>query len=326
MPKWQYTKGLHDLGDGCFAWLQPDGSWGFSNAGLIEESGETLLVDTLFDLKLTREMLDAMRAAVPAARTIGRLVNTHSNGDHTFGNQLVKDAEIIASGACAEEMKERPAEELANMERNWRALGPGAAFLHEAMGRKFKWDDVVNTLPTRTFDGELKLAVGNKEVLLKVVGPAHTRGDLLVHVPNDRTVFTGDILFVQGHPVLWAGPVDNWVAACDQILAWDVETVVPGHGPITDKSGVRAMKDYLLYIKAEARKRFDAGMPFAVAARDISLDRFAGWGDAERIVVNVASLYREFGATESPAVLDLFGEMGRLHAELKAKAAHGHAH
>ena len=55
-----------------------------------------------------------------------------------------------------------------------------------------------------------------------------------------------DILFVEGHPVLWAGPVDNWVAACDQILAWDVETVVPGHGPITDKTGVQAMKDYLL--------------------------------------------------------------------------------
>jgi glyoxylase-like metal-dependent hydrolase (beta-lactamase superfamily II) len=326
MSKWQYTKGLHDLGNGCFAWLQPDGSWGFSNAGLVEDSGQTLLVDTLFDLELTREMLDAMRAAVPAARSIGRLVNTHSNGDHTFGNQLVKEAEIIASRACAEEMKERPAEELAAMQRNWRSLGPGGAFLHEAMGSKFKWDDVVNTLPTRTFDSELKLAVGDKEVLLKVVGPAHTRGDVLVHVPKDRTVFTGDILFVEGHPVLWAGPIDNWVAACDQILAWDVETVVPGHGPITDKSGVQAMKDYLLYIKAEARKRFDSGMPVAAAARDISLDRFAGWGDAERIVVNVASLYREFGAKDLPGVLDLFGEMGRLHAELKAKVVHGHAH
>src|SRR6202008_3164676 len=105
-------------------------------------------------------------------------------------------------------------------------------FLHEAMGRKFKWDDVVNTLPTRTFDDELKLDVGDKEGLLKVVGRADTRGDVRAHAPKDRTVFTGDIRFVQGHPVLWAGPVDNWVAACDQILAWDVETVGPGDGPI----------------------------------------------------------------------------------------------
>ena len=54
MAKWQYTKGLHDLGNGCFAYLQPDGSWGWSNAGLIADRDQTLLVDTLFDLKLTR--------------------------------------------------------------------------------------------------------------------------------------------------------------------------------------------------------------------------------------------------------------------------------
>ena len=212
------------------------------------------------------------------------------------------------------------------MQRNWRQLGEAGAFLHEVMGSKFKWDDVKNTPPTRVFEDELRLKVGDKEVLLKNVGPAHTRGDILVHVPQDRTVFTGDILFVEGHPVLWAGPVDNWVAACDRILAWDVETVVPGHGPITDKRGVQAMKDYLLYIKQEARKRFDAGMPVFAAARDIALDRFAGWGDPERMVVNVASLYREFGSTQPLDTTQLFGEMGRLHAELKDKAApHAHA-
>src|SRR5262249_38139812 len=163
---------------------------GWSNAGLIADRDQTLLVDTLFDLALTREMLDAMRAAVPSARSIGRLVNTHANGDHTFGNQLVADAEIIASRACAEEMKERPVEEAGAMKRNWPQLGEAGAFRHEVMGSKFKWDDVRNTLPTRVFDAELRLEVGDKEVVLKTVGPAHTRGDVLVHVPKDRTVFT----------------------------------------------------------------------------------------------------------------------------------------
>ena len=97
MPKWQFTKGLHDLGNGGYAWLQPDGGWGYSNSGLIVDQGENLLVDTLFDLAHTREMLDAFRASVPAAKRIGTLVNTHSNGDHTFGNQLVSGARILAS-------------------------------------------------------------------------------------------------------------------------------------------------------------------------------------------------------------------------------------
>ena len=63
--KWTYEKGLHDLGNGCWAWLLPDGSWGWSNAGLIADGEESLLVDTLFDLPLTAEMLVAMRDAVP---------------------------------------------------------------------------------------------------------------------------------------------------------------------------------------------------------------------------------------------------------------------
>ncbi|MEN9821851.1 MAG: hypothetical protein RLZ04_277, partial [Actinomycetota bacterium] len=103
-----YRKGIHELGDGCLAYLQPDGSWGWSNAGLIVGDGASLLVDTLFDLRLTGEMLDAMRAFTRTA-PIGTLVNTHANGDHCYGNQLVDGAEIIASAATAHEMNEVPA-------------------------------------------------------------------------------------------------------------------------------------------------------------------------------------------------------------------------
>ena len=152
MPAWPYTKGVHDLGKGCYAYLQPDGTWGWSNAGLLTDAGETLLVDTLFDLPHTRDMLEGMRRAVPAAKRIGTLVNTHANGDHTFGNQLVAGAQIIASRACAEEMKRRTPEELASMMRNWRALGPGAAFFHEVMGTRFDFEGITLTLPNRTFE------------------------------------------------------------------------------------------------------------------------------------------------------------------------------
>ncbi len=186
MQSWQYTKGLHDLGQGLWAYLQPDGSWGWSNAGLVVDGDQTLLVDTLFDLELTADMLGAMRAAVPASKHIARVVNTHNNGDHVFGNQLVADAEIIASRACAEEMEQRRPEGLVEMIRNWRTLGPGAQFFYETMGRKFKFDGIRHTPPTRLFDGRLDLKVGDKDVHLIEVGPAHTRGDVIVWVPGDR--------------------------------------------------------------------------------------------------------------------------------------------
>src|SRR3954470_18232400 len=101
-----YSRGLQEVGQDLYAYFQPDGSWGWSNAGLIVDGEASLLVDTLFDLKLTQEMLDTMRRSVPAAAHIDLVVNTHANGDHCYGNQLVADAQIIASKHTAEEMTE----------------------------------------------------------------------------------------------------------------------------------------------------------------------------------------------------------------------------
>ena len=100
-----YEKGLHELGDGLFAYLQPDGGWGWSNAGLITADGTSLLVDTLYDLRLTREMLDAM-AAVIERNPLQAAMNTHSNPDHCFGNELLPSTtEIYASQSTANEMQ-----------------------------------------------------------------------------------------------------------------------------------------------------------------------------------------------------------------------------
>ena len=314
MAEYPYTKGLHDLGNGAWAYLQPDGSWGWSNAGLIVDGEETMLVDTLFDFKSTSAMLSEMRGAVPKAETIDTLVNTHSNGDHTFGNKLAGAGEIVSSRICAEEMAERPPENLASLVRNANKLGEGGHFLYEAMGpAKFNFEEIDEyVLPTRTFENELKMMVGDKEVQLFNVGPAHTGGDVLVYVPGDRTVFTGDILFNEGHPVIWEGPISNWVRACDMMLDWDLETVVPGHGAICGKDGIRKMKHYLLYLDVEARKRYDAGMEVEEAALDISMTNFDGWFDAERIVINLHTLFGEY-AGERPNFdrIKLFGMMAR---------------
>ncbi len=313
-----YERGLFDLGRGGYAWLQPDGGWGWSNAGLVTDAGQALLVDTLFDVRLTAEMLAAMRGAVPGVR-IEQLVNTHSNGDHCNGNELVAGAQIIASKATADELAHESPRMMASLMKQAPSMGEVGEFFVYCFGA-FHFEEVTQALPTRTFEGELDLTVGDKRVHLKQVGPAHTRGDTIVHVPADRMVFTGDILFIEGHPILWAGPVGNWIDACDHIASLDVDAVVPGHGPITDQRGVRAVRDYLVYVRDQARARFDAGMDAYDAAMDISLADYDSWGDAERIVVNVATLYKEFAGDTTPNdTAALFGMMAKVHKARRKK-------
>ena len=313
MSNWAYTKGLHDLGNSVYAYLQPDGTWGWSNAGIIVDGDASLLVDTLFDLKLTRDMLDTMRRSIPAASNIDMVVNTHANGDHCWGNELVADSQIIASTRTAEEMTTAISPTtLAMLLKRTPEMGQLGEFLSHAFG-SFDFDNITLTPPTTTFEGELTLKVGDKKVRLIEVGPAHTLGDTLAHIPADRVVFTADILFIGGHPIIWAGPTSNWLKACDRILAMDVDIIVPGHGPITDKKGVAELKGYLEYVYQEAAKRFVMGMSASEAARDIELDKYATWTDGERITVNIATIYRELKGDQShPNMLESFMSMAEF--------------
>jgi cyclase len=314
MSNQSYSQGLHDLGNSVYAYLQPNGSWGWSNAGIIVDGEASLLVDTLYDLDLTGEMLTSMRKSIPAAAQIDLLVNTHGNGDHCYGNQLVSGARIIASASTASEMSAVDPALMAAVQQQGSALGPAGEFMARIFA-PFNFENITLTLPEQTFVGQLDLQVGGKVVHLLEVGPAHTRGDTLVYVPGDKVIFTGDILFIEGHPIMWAGPVGNWIRACETILALDVETIVPGHGPITDKQGVQRLKGYFEYLRDEVRQRYEAGMSIMEAARDIPMDAYANWIDSERIVVNVATIYRELsGEPEQPGSFNLFGLMAEFSA------------
>lgn len=288
------TGSLKDLGGSCHAWLASTGAWGFSNAGLVVGEESALLVDTLFDLPLTATMLTAMREATQD-RPIGTLVNTHANGDHFFGNQLVEGAEIIASENAAANMVQADLDRLLT---DLAEPGPDGDHIRDLFGG-FDFRGITVTRPTRTFTDRLVLDVSGVEVHCIAVGPAHTDGDVIVHVPEAGTVYAGDLLFIGGTPVAWAGPLSGWVEACDLMLDLDVHTVVPGHGPVTGKDGVREVREYLAHVDRAATECYRDGRSFDDAVNSIPLGRFASWSESGRLVQNVANVYRhldpEFG-------------------------------
>jgi cyclase len=303
---------LQEVGEGLYAYVQPGGGWGWSNAGLVVDGEQSLLVDTLFDLRLTEEMLRAMRDAVPAAARIGTLVNTHANGDHCYGNQLVSGARIVASERAAAEMGELPPAAMAALVERAPSMGALGAFFLECFG-SFEFRGIELALPQHTFSGEMTIALGDRELRLIEVGPAHTRGDILVHAADQGVLFCGDILFNGHHPITWAGPVSNWIAACERIIAMDVAVIVPGHGPVAGLAQIAELKAYFEYLYERARACLSEGMSPLDAARSIAIDRWADWGSAERLVVNIASIYAELdGGREPVEPLAAFEQMAEL--------------
>ena len=309
-----YRRGLHELGDGLYAYLQPDGGWGWSNAGLVSSEAGSLLIDTLFDLNLTRGMLEEMRH-VTAEHPIAQAMNTHGNGDHWFGNQLLPDGiPIIATAAAIEDMQ-AVSPSLMHTLSTTPGLPPEIeAFTRRAFGA-FDFSDIEPRLPTESFRSRHELSLAGRRVELLELGPAHTAGDAVAYIPDAAVVFTGDLLFIEGTPIMWVGPVSNWLAACERILELDARILVPGHGPVTDHSGVRDVQRYLTYVHEEARQRFEAGMDDETAALDIDVSDFRDWGDPERIAVNVATLYRELDPSLPPvSPPELFARMARWSA------------
>jgi cyclase len=306
-----YSRGLQQVGDGLYAYLQPDGGWGWSNAGLVEDGGQTLLIDTLFDLDLTEQMLTEMRRAVPSASRIDTLVNTHANGDHCYGNQLVRDARIVASERTASEMAELPAAAMAALVREAPNMGEVGEFFLRCFGA-FDFDGIEMVFPDQKFSGELSLSVGSREVRLIEVGPAHTQGDTMALLPAERVLFSGDILFNGAHPIAWAGPVSNWIAACERILEMELDVIVPGHGPLAEKDSVRELKAYFEYLYEQARSRHAQGMSSLEAAHSISVDRWADWGERERLAVTVATIYGELSGDQPLNPLAAFEQMAEL--------------
>lgn len=302
-----FAGGVVELGEGAWAWLQPNGGLGESNAGLIVGEGESLLVDTLWDARLTRAMLDAMEPlSAGAGAPIGRLLNTHGDGDHWYGNGLLDPGvEIVASESAVAQMSDEPPLMLTRLAPVGTVAGlasrlpllPGRSSMRglsrfgEALSR-YEFGGLHPRVPGRSFAGSLELEVGGRLVEAIEVGPAHTAGDAIVWLADARVLYAGDIVFNGVTPIMWAGPVDNWIAALDRIAAIEPAAVLGGHGPPCGIEEVRTLRDYWSWLREEVAAAGDEG-PAELAERLIGSPGFrdapwGAWASPERNLVNVA--------------------------------------
>lgn len=307
-----------------YACLQPDTGLGASNSGLVARGGG-LVIDTFWDLPRTRRLL-ALYAEV-APDPVARLVNTHHNGDHCWGNQLLAatGTEVIGHRLCAEYFNREASPELFLALLEADDLPPALEGFARALSA-FDFRGIELTPPTTLIDDDTVLDLDGLEARLLYVGPAHTPGDTVVYLPETGIVFTGDVLFHQCTPIGWEGSFAGWITALERLEALEPAVVVPGHGPLAAVEGLRGLREYLVYVRRECRAHYDAGRSSLDAAERIELGPYAGWTEPERLAFQVDRAYREFDGVAWDTPVDtgkVFAEVAALRAFHERGAAPG---
>lgn len=235
---------LTKLADNVYAYVgQQDNSPTHSfaaNAGIVIGKDGVLVVDTLTSAKEGKRFLADIRKVTK--RPIKYVVNTHTHLDHAFGNGVFAKlgATVISQTADRAMLEQR-----------------GAEVLKNAAAYGLKPQDMVGTrivLPTLTFSDRMQIDLGGETVELIHFAPSHTEGSIVVSIPSHKILFAGDVLFTDFHPFLAEGDIAGWDKTLDALQAMDLEKIVPGHGPLSSKQDLTAMKKYLLLFDSKARE------------------------------------------------------------------------
>ncbi len=217
----------------------PQNSFG-ANAGIIIGKDGIVVVDTLISSKEAKRFIRDIRAI--SKKPIKYVVNTHYHLDHTFGNADFKrlGAVIISH---------------TNDSKNLKAHGETA--LKNAKNYGLSEEDMKGTkiaYPALTFNDRMEIDLGDQKLELIYIMPSHTDGSIMAYLPDKKILFAGDILFTNYHPFIGDGNIEEWVKALDYIMTMDVEKIIPGHGPISNKKDIEDMKNYLIIFDKKAKE------------------------------------------------------------------------
>ena len=317
---------LQQISENCFAALNEKNRARDANSGLINLGGG-VVVDTQADLSHARrviELFGKVWGGMPK-----RVINTHEDGAHVWGNQLFEGAEIIAHRTVPDRMKQvaDPSESqklLDGAERllsrvMLRATHPGALAIARQLRQDYDFDGIRLVLPTTLFDERYVLNLDGTEVHLIHVGPCHQVGDTIVHLPRERVVFAGDVIFRQCTPMGWTGTYDKWFKTLDLIIWLDPEVIVPGHGPVCGIEGAMEMKAYLDYVREESKRCFEHGLTSLEASKRIDFGPYRTWRGPARLYASVERAYREFRNEPADAPWDMARSFDSIYEVAKAR-------
>jgi cyclase len=307
VPSWDTE--LRQLAPGVYGYIQAGGpdrdNFSISNAAIMVGDDGVVVVDALAAPIHARRFIGEIRKVTD--KPFSHLVNTHHHADHINGNQYFAPVEIVSHPYCRQEVLKAV---------------KGPKYWPKREGWTDGTDERIVLPAATTFESKMTYYVGNTEVQLIPMAPAHTWGDLVVYLPQHKILIAGDLAFFYVAPFCQNAHPSKWIDWCKSIESMDVDTIIPGHGPIGTKQNLAEMRGYLELLKIEAKKRYDAKMSIGEAAADIKMGKYENWIGPERIVMDTQRLYAEFSNTLTPEfdVAGLRKATDEYNAVIKRKA------
>ncbi len=234
-----------------------------------------VVIDPGGTLQIGRMVIDEIRKITK--KPITHVINTHHHADHWMGNHAFDDLnpkpEILGHlvmKETAEEIGERWLEIISNLTKG-----------------KNKGTKII--LPTRTVEGNETLKIGGLTFQLFHPEHAHTKGDIAIYIPEEKVLLPGDIFFYIRTPGFQdASPLGN-AEALEALKKLDFDKVVPGHGPVTDKSGIDYMLNFIHLVHREVKKYLDQGLADFEMKEKINVGKYknmSGFKDRFGIIIN----------------------------------------
>ncbi|HRN74923.1 MBL fold metallo-hydrolase [Ottowia sp.] len=254
-PGCWYVEGLSALGS-------PANQNFISNAGFIVTSAGVVVVDALGSPALAERLLAEIRKVTP--QKVTHVVVTHYHADHVYGLQVFEQAgaKIIAHQAGREYLFADTAR--LRLQASREELAP--------------WIDDKTRLveATEWIDGRRELRLGDTQLVLQPVGPAHTPEDLAVYLPARKVLYAGDLVFRSRVPFVGQADSRNWIKSLDKLLGFDTEVIIPGHGPVSTEArkDMQLTRDYLVYLRKTMGKAALDMTPFDEAYKATDWSQF----------------------------------------------------
>jgi glyoxylase-like metal-dependent hydrolase (beta-lactamase superfamily II) len=255
------------------------------NVGIVVGDDAVLVIDTAMGAENGERILSEAQRIAGDRRLF--LTTTHFHPEHAFGAQAFKgQATYVANTAQAEELADKGAEYV----EMFSGFGPALAELLEG---------VELVAPELTYTGEeARLDLGGVAVQLLYYGQAHTRGDQLVFLPEERILFPGDLVENRFLPIF---PDDDavggrWLALLDHIDALEPAVLVPGHGAPGDLGLVDELRTYLLAVRQRVEELHAQGRPLETIEATVDEEmrsRYSDWDNEVWIVSAAKSFHAE---------------------------------